>query len=74
MVEGDTDAGHLSLGVHPGVGAPGSHEDGHRLAAERLQRLFNDLLDRGAVLLSLPSDVVRPVVGEGQFESAHDEG
>jgi hypothetical protein len=52
---------NLSEGVHTGVRSARAH-DSDRPVLERAKRLFKKSLDRDALGLALPADVVRAVV------------
>ena len=66
----EIDVRHLSGGVNASVGPPGAMRDG-RLARHAENRLFQRLLDRDAVLLSLPADERRAVIFECELEARH---
>ena len=66
----EIDVRHLSGGVNASVGPPGTMRDG-RLARHAENRLFQRLLDRDAVLLSLPADERRAVIFECELEARH---
>ena len=68
-VAGQRHARDLSERVHAGVGAPGAVH-GHRSALDRRQRVLEHPLDRDAVRLALPADVVGAVVLEGELQRA----
>ena len=58
-------AHHLPAGVDPGIGAPGGGRP-DRLVEEARERPLQRGLDRGAVGLDLPADVVGAVVLEDE--------
>ena len=63
------DARNLSERVDSRIG-PAGPVHGERPAFERSQRLFEQPLDRDAFGLTLPANVVRPVVLDGQLQRA----
>ena len=65
----DRDAGHLRRGMHARIGASGGVQ---RIvgADDRVDLLFEDLLDAKSVCLPLPPGVVAAVVGDRQLERA----
>jgi hypothetical protein len=64
---------HLRERVHAGIGAAGAI-DRCALAAEFLDRVFDDLLDRHALALALPADERRAVVLERDLVAGHEGG
>ena len=60
----------LAQRMNAGIGAAGAmHDD--RLAAEALDRLFEDLLHREPVRLALPADEAGAVIFERQLVAGH---
>ena len=66
----DRERGDLAERVDAGVRASGSRHS-HVALVERAQRILQKPLDRHAIGLKLPSDVVGAVVGEGDLEARH---
>ena len=58
-----TKTGHLSNGMHTGVGAAGADDGGSRLA-DPLDGLFHSRLNRRLIGLTLPTGIAGPVVFE----------
>ena len=71
LVEGvdDGGAGHLAEGVDTRVGTSRAM-DGRRSPLDRRERVLEDALDRSAVRLALPADVVSAVVLNRELERA----
>ena len=63
--------GHLSQGVHTGIGPPGAL-DRHRLLTESQNRSLDDLLHGKAIGLALPPDERAAIVFKRQFIARHD--
>ena len=65
-----TDARHLPERMHAGVGSARTMHR-QRTTLERRQRLLEQPLNRHAFGLTLPANVVRSVVLDGQLQRAH---
>ena len=56
--------------MHAGVGAAGAMNT-NLLAADRLDRVFQRALHRGAIVLDLPAAERRAVIFDGEFVAGH---
>src|SRR4051794_21377843 len=60
----------LSQGMHPGIGTPRAM-DANRLAADRLDGIFQRALHRGAIVLQLPAAERTAVIFDDEFVAGH---
>ena len=66
------EAGHLAQGVDAGVG-PSAGREPHLFSGDLLEGRFERYLDRFAIRLDLPAEIVGAVVSDGEFERSHGE-
>src|SRR5262245_27548322 len=70
-IDVDVHARDLSERMHARIGPAGARDRRSAPAVERRERLLDDLLNREAVELPLPADVVGAVVSNGELQRAH---
>src|ERR1700733_15251586 len=66
----EVDMRDLTQSMHAGGGAP-RPMSGHASAGHRNERALQNILNRKAVLLSLPADERRPVVFDRKLKARH---
>src|ERR1700737_2072253 len=67
---GDIAMRDLRQRMHPGMGPPPAR-DADRLAADRLDRIFQRALHRGPIVLQLPAAERTAVIFDGEFVTGH---